>query len=163
MSQWMRKVLFKVLAHPNAQKKEEMFVHKSNAGQKNAENETKWGLSHEELFLISIVFMRLLLPRHRSTRRNRTVCWLGYGRGSLPWCALKNTQANCNVVTIPMHAAETGQGDCEKRAAPASARERFVREKDMFDREGGEALQCRQSDDTKHQCRTTAAGTETKR
>lgn len=125
----MRKMLFKVLAHPNKQKKDEMFVHESNAGQKKAANETKWGLSHEELFLISIVFMRLLLPRHRSTRRNRTVCWLGYRRGSLPWCALNNTQTNCNVATIPMHAAETRPGDCEKRAAPASALERFVQKK----------------------------------
>jgi hypothetical protein len=72
-----------VLAHPNKQKKEEMFVHKSNAGQKNAANKTKGGLSHEELFLIGIILMRLLLPRHRSTRRDGTVCWLGYRRGSL--------------------------------------------------------------------------------
>ncbi len=32
-----------VLTHPNKQKKEEMFVYKSNAGQKNAANETKGG------------------------------------------------------------------------------------------------------------------------
>jgi hypothetical protein len=38
------KVLFKVLAHPNKQKKEEMFAHESNAGQQNAANETKVGI-----------------------------------------------------------------------------------------------------------------------
>jgi hypothetical protein len=61
-----------------------MFVYKSNAGQKNAANETKGGgLSHEKLFLISIIFMRLLLPRHCSTRHDRAVCRLGYRRDSL--------------------------------------------------------------------------------